>query len=574
MLDGRLLRSIRHTPVRQLAWRAWLLLKRNLLVRFGSRPARPGRYSLLRVVDSAPLPILPPRGGCSAEGNGVFVFEFLHRAIPFTLPINWHRPELCGGTRLWNLHLHYFEYLEACGDNALETLVRDWIAANRPYSPGYWLDAWNSYALSIRSVVWMQQYARRLRTLPPEFLDTWKNSIAEQLDFLATNLERDIGGNHVIKNIKALLWGGQFFQGRFGDRLARLGGKLLDAELRRQILSDGFHFELSPAYHCQVFADLLECWGLRPPSGRPSRLQTTLERMAGVIVDMTHPDGRVALFNDGGLEMGYSPATLLRTWTRLGGRAKTADAWHAFAYGDAGYFGLRAGGWYCVVDAGRAGPDGLPAHAHGDIFSFECSMGGARVIVDQGVFEYDAGERRQQARSTSAHNTLTLDDHDQCEFWSSFRMGRRARVTVESATIDTSGLEVRALHDGFRRLAGRPLHRRCFRVRDGDIRICDEVTGRGSQHVVARILLAPAVATDVVDAHRVRCTIGRHAFLVTSDAAIRVEAARWWPDFGVEESTTRLVFDCGVGAGIWHHRIALQEDAVDGRPRVLAAMRP
>ncbi len=38
-----------------------------------------------------------------------------------------------------------------------------------------------------------------------------------------------------------------------------LGESLLKAQLRQQFLSDGVHFELSPAYHCQVFADLVEC---------------------------------------------------------------------------------------------------------------------------------------------------------------------------------------------------------------------------------------------------------------------------------------------------------------------------
>ena len=39
--------------------------------------------------------------------------------------------------------------------------IKDWIGANKPYKKGYWLDDWNSYSLSIRVVVWMQQFERR-----------------------------------------------------------------------------------------------------------------------------------------------------------------------------------------------------------------------------------------------------------------------------------------------------------------------------------------------------------------------------------------------------------------------------
>jgi uncharacterized heparinase superfamily protein len=56
-----------------------------------------------------------------------------------------------------------------------------------------------------------------------------------------------------------------------------------------------------------------------------------------------------------------------------------------FAMRDAGYYGVRRGGHLLIADAGRVGPDHLPAHAHGDIFSFEWTLRGQRVVVDAGV---------------------------------------------------------------------------------------------------------------------------------------------------------------------------------------------
>ena len=83
-----------------------------------------------------------------------------------------------------------------------------------------------------------------------------------QMNFLKSNLELDIGGNHLVKNIKALLWASQFFEGPEADRWRELGLKLLRKAIEEQVTPDGAHFELSPAYHVQVFADLLECYSV------------------------------------------------------------------------------------------------------------------------------------------------------------------------------------------------------------------------------------------------------------------------------------------------------------------------
>ena len=98
-----------------------------------------------------------------------------------------------------------------------------------------------------------------------------------------------------------------------------------------------------------------------------------------------------------------------------------------FALRDAGYYGARGSGHYVVCDAAPIGPDYQPGHAHGDLLSFELSLAGRRVIVDAGVHGYDGDPLRAWCRSTRAHNTVEIDGEDQCEFWGTFRVARRAR---------------------------------------------------------------------------------------------------------------------------------------------------
>ena len=52
----------------------------------------------------------------------------------------------------------YMEFIEGVDTEKWFGFIKDWIGVNKPYKKGYWLDDWNSYSLSIRVVVWMQQF--------------------------------------------------------------------------------------------------------------------------------------------------------------------------------------------------------------------------------------------------------------------------------------------------------------------------------------------------------------------------------------------------------------------------------
>ncbi len=284
------------------------------------------------------------------------------------------------------------------------------------------------------------------RRLPEAARATIAASLAEQMRFLEDNLETDLGGNHLIKNIKALIWASAFFSGDAAERWRRRGLRLLDEALDEQILPDGVHFERSPSYHAQVFADLLECrHALRDAA--PPALDEALKAMAQVVADLAHPDGGPAEFNDAGLTMAYAPAECLAAFALLFNQ--TVAPAPVFAYPDAGYFGRREGGDYFVADCGRIGPDALPAHAHGDILSFELSLAGERFVVDPGVYEYIDGPRRRAARAAASHNTLCFDGLDQAEFFGAFRCGRRPDVDTLELICEPDRLALEGTHDGY-----------------------------------------------------------------------------------------------------------------------------
>ncbi|WP_165644777.1 heparinase II/III family protein, partial [Oharaeibacter diazotrophicus] len=484
-----------------------------------------------RARDATVSPVPPPAPAPERIGDGLRL-TMLGRTLAFEGAIDWSAPGPGPEHQLARMTLHYMQWTGRGDDALFAAAVESWIAAAGEPGPGAWRDAWNPYALSLRAVAWMDGMTARGVTPPVA-----EASLARQIRHLAATLETDIGGNHLVKNVRALIRAGAFFAGPEADGWRRLGLRHLAAVLAEQVPADGVHFERSPAYHAQVFADLLDC-RVALGAATPAALDDALARMAQAIADLRHPDGGIALFNDAGLSMAEAPAACLDAYARITGSAPAPRP--RFAFADAGYFGRRDPGGLLVVDCGRLAPDALPAHGHGDLLSFEWSVGGRRIVVDQGVYEYVAGPRRQMARSAASHNTLCLDGADQADFFGAFRFGRRPTPRLErfadvgDATLFAGG------HDGFSHLPGRPRHARRIVAGPDRLEIVDRIEGR--PRVGARIgfLLHPAVALTA-ETGGLRLAVGdvRIGLRITG-GTVAVEPAPWWPDMGVEEATRRI----------------------------------
>ena len=543
-----LFHSIINTRSAQLYHRLRLLIKRKLLSNFVSQSyserAALSADPINSLVSILPPALFKPREHLARKSkNNCVEVGFLNVWRPLQSPMNWHPLEMKNGTRLWLLNLHYMEFIEALDtDNCFDS-IKDWIGSNKPYKKGYWLDDWNSYSLSIRVVVWMQQFERRGNALSQTDKTIFLRSLVAQVRFLKSNLEVDIGGNHLVKNIKALLWASQFFEGSEAHRWGELGSKLLEKAMTEQVTSDGAHFELSPSYHSQVFADFLECYSALNNGKIRSNLKIVLSKMAQFLTDMVHPDGMVSLFNDGGLNMGYSPQECLSIFQKL---TKTrVQQKKIISYPNAGYYGLRHQNNLILMDAAELAPRYLPGHGHGDALSFEWSVSGQRVVIDPGVFEYSSGTLRSFSRSTLSHNTVTLNDEEQTEFWQAFRVGRRASITNCEIKTAPNSISVLATHDGYTRLAGKPLHRRHILMTSHQIQINDSVLHGRGQRATARLMLAPEIQVE---------KIGRQWFLrgeklnveIECGFPITVKETMCFLNFGVKYSTKQLVIDFGT----------------------------
>ena len=91
---------------------------------------------------------------------------------------------------------------------------------------------------------------------------------------------RDLLGNHLFENAKALIFAGCFFEGAPADAWFECGAQVLGKELGEQILPDGGYFELSPMYHSIILEDILDLLSLQQAyPGRPLAEQAWAARI-------------------------------------------------------------------------------------------------------------------------------------------------------------------------------------------------------------------------------------------------------------------------------------------------------
>jgi len=472
-----------------------------------------------------------------AQGN----FSFLQSTVAMKDGPRWHDPAL---SQLWRYHLHYFHYVvpllvwakrsePTTAFQCFCQLAQDWISHNRKLAG----DGWHPYTISLRLVNWLHgiesfrpQFASQAQVYPQLV-----QSLYGQAQFLYADLELDVRGNHLLENLRALIWAGVAFANPEAAVWLNTAMALLKVEVAEQVLADGGHFERTPTYHLVVLRDLLEIaiWLRRNRHEVFSWLDEAIRRMLDYLMVILPPDGNVPLLKDSAWDAALSPYDLLATGACYFDepRYKVTDHFGLYPYllfgqpgwniyrawainstdvagdtsrllADSGYYVLRddAQQDYLIFDVGKPCPDYLPAHAHADLLSYELIAAGQRVIVDSGIYEYQAGEWRNYFRSTRAHNTVEVENQDQSEVWSSFRVARRAAPRLCYWQSDQNGGLIQASHNGYQRLATPTTHRRTMHwQKNAYWLVIDELLGTGISNAASYIHLEPSLTLSIVD---------------------------------------------------------------------------
>jgi len=322
-------------------------------------------------------------------------------------------------------------------------------------------------------------------------------------------------------------------------RWREIGVGTLWNEARRQINPDGTSFECAISYHRFVayFYVLVVCLCRKAGIGVPDLVGKRLEGMFDFVLNLRRPDGgmpsigdwddgRTVVLSEHSLDdfrpMLSTGAVLFRradlAWAAerldeetlwlLGPRA--ADVFTSLqpapprqtslAFAQGGYFISRSD-WsdQAFHAAIKNGP--FESHTHADLLNVELSAFGRPLLVDPGTYTYNGPWAwRTYFRSTKAHNTVMVDGEGQALAHRVFRWlfpptGRTlAWHTSPSSPIDYYEGD----HNGFRRLSGRPVHRRAlWAVRGEYWLVLDTLLGKGRHDLELRLHFDPSL--DVVE---------------------------------------------------------------------------
>lgn len=354
-------------------------------------------------------------------------FTFINLTNKVDLSKAWNNKGL---QHLWRYNLHYFEYLfklayeYSNGNNQnqyynkFKYLIENWID-NNSFAYG---DGWHPYTISLRMSNWISVYHvfRKRIVLDYDFDRKFKTTIYLQYKYLQNNLEKDVLGNHYMENIKALIIGSIFFEDR--KVKDKFKSELLK-QLEEQILKDGMHFELSPMYHKIILEDLIKITYWLKDDSIYRDLIYFIKKMIDVSYSFEKNFGKTPAFNDSADGVSKDYKILLEVCRK--------------------YFDLspqfrnkfECSGFYIIEDkhkklifyTGDICPTYLPAHGHCDALSFEISINQVPVIVNSGTYKYEKGIWRNYFRSTKAHNTVTISDREQSQYWNSFRVAKRIK---------------------------------------------------------------------------------------------------------------------------------------------------
>lgn len=363
----------------------------------------------------------------------------------------------------------------------------------------------------------------------------WLSSVWRHAEFIRSHPSRhSSANNHLIGELAGLFVAGATWpfwdEAKQWRRHAREG---LEREALAQNAPDGVNREQTTAYQQFVWDFLLFAGLAARATGKPFseaywlRMEAMLEYVAAIMdaggnVPMfgDADDGRVSgfslaaggcpfqsqlasgavLFSNAGLarKAGYVDA---RTRWLLGREAcapfdalllQAAPATARTDFPDGGIYVLGANldtpdELRIVADAAPLGLGGIAAHGHADALSFTLSVAGREFLVDPGTGTYHGPRAwRDGFRGTAMHNTLSIGDEDQAVSGGKFMWVRKYRTTVLERETTRIADRLVAEHDGYRRLAGRPVHRRSWTLKrlSGKLTVTDELQS-GSEQAVA-----------------------------------------------------------------------------------------
>lgn len=548
-------------------------------------------------------------------------FDLLgYEGLDYGDPIAWHL-DLVHGKRAPKKSFHKIRYLDfdGVGDskitwelNRLQHLVtlakayrltddrhyadeifRQWRHWHRENPCAIGINWTSSLEVAFRtlSCMWMYHLLEGTPAMPQDFRKEWLRAQALNGRHIERYLSTYFSPNtHLLGEAVALL-----FLGTLCPEISRAehwksrGWEIVLQEARRQVRSDGFHFEQSTYYHVYAVDFFLHAAVLASINELtiPSEFDKTLEGMLDALrlLGRAGPPSRLG-DDDGGrlfdprrnrsehlLDPLATGAVLFHRgdFKAAARELREETIWLLGEQGvaewdrlepqptDMASASLPAAGLYLlsapspptqlVIDAGPQG-EGSGGHSHADALSVCLQSGGHALLIDPGTLEYVGdGPERDLFRGTAMHNTVRVDGMSQSEPSCPFAWKQITRTTTEQWIPGKSFDLFVGSHDGYGRLPSPVVHRRwIFSLKSGLYLVRDVAQGEGQHRLDIAWHLGPEMRLRAEHLFEVRGASGGLAMLCADRHGWAEEVRRdaWSPVYGKKEPITVLNFGAVV----------------------------
>ncbi|HEY2847549.1 MAG TPA: alginate lyase family protein, partial [Pyrinomonadaceae bacterium] len=388
-------------------------------------------------------------------------------------------------------------------------------------------------------------------------------------------------GNHYITNVAGLFFVATLLpELEHASEWQTFGLNELLRECKKQVLPDGADYESSTGYHKFVTEILMTCLlvaernNIEVAEEHRDRCKDMLRYLRAVI----RPDGGMPLVGDcdgsqflpivrrdvddttylldlaavicDDAEFKISEECLPEVLWLFGKegveRFKTLAMTErkSEAFRDAGTYILRHEDLYVMLNANDVGLKGRGSHSHNDALSIEISALGHAWIVDPGSYVYNLDrEARHRFRSTAAHSTVMIDEHEQnkIEVDQPFVSLSDARPELLEWNVAKDRDTVTAEHHGHAGI----VYRRKLRLDKAKKKVViqDEVEGKGHHDLLASFTCAPDVEIEIYwGGVNLRRADGSCLSIGTETTRINVEDTFFSVHYGASEPTKRVVF--------------------------------
>lgn len=407
--------------------------------------------------------------GLHSDASHIKRFSFNGDIIELlNTPVELDYKNLSNLSPLLQFNAQYFEYAivwsqKGIGFSFLKQKWNEYLAAGLPLQP---------YVISLQLVnmiVAMNIYGVDDQDIYDELCSRYR--------WLLRHQEKHLLANHYIENLKAIVIASFVFN---DDKIYHKYLRKLKKECQEQILNDGVHFELSMMYHKLILEDLL----LVSRICKEGWIKDYIQKMLNAVCSLENGFNRTPLFNDAGDNVSKSVSSLAKACKD----ELALEPVLSYSFANSGYYKLEQKNVSLLVDCGNIGPKYNPGHGHCDCLSFELFVDKKPLIVNCGTYEYQ-GPDRAFFRSTKAHNTVMIGNHEQSECWGEHRVAKRiAKVNGE--------LDGNCFRGSYRNAFGES-HQRSIELNDSFLEVLDATQkAKDGASVESYLHLAPGFSFE------------------------------------------------------------------------------